>query len=78
LTVAVFPDTDERQWVRAIKHDCLPWYQVCDLRGLNSAAGKLFKVEAIPQNFLIDNEGKIIAIDVHGPELWQILHQLKF
>ena len=48
-------------WLAAIKADGLPWTQVSDLQGWNNAVAQLYGVRAIPQNFLIDPSGKIVA-----------------
>ncbi len=63
-----FDDTREA-WVKAIKKDGLTWPQVSDLKGWNSAAGKLYGVSAIPHTVLLDKEGVIIAKNLRGEEL---------
>ncbi|WP_121811263.1 TlpA disulfide reductase family protein [Mucilaginibacter kameinonensis] len=56
-------------WLAAIKADGLTWTQVSDLQFWNSEAAKLYNVTAIPQNFLIDPNGKIIGKNLRGDEL---------
>jgi peroxiredoxin len=56
-------------WLKAIHHDKLTWTQVSDLKFWNNAAAKLYGIQAIPQNFLLDKEGKIIAVNIKGAEL---------
>lgn len=56
-------------WIKAIKDDKLNWTQVSDLQNFNNAAAKLYGVIAIPSNFLISPEGKIIATDLRGEAL---------
>ncbi|EHQ27408.1 peroxiredoxin [Mucilaginibacter gracilis] len=56
-------------WLAAIKQDGLPWTQVSDLNYWNNAAARLYGVQAIPQNFLIDPSGKIIAKNLRGDAL---------
>lgn len=60
-------------WLAAIEKDGLPWVQVSDLQGWNNAAAKLYQVRAIPQNFLIDPNGKIIAKNLRGEALQEKL-----
>ncbi|HSC38856.1 MAG TPA: hypothetical protein VLD19_13335, partial [Chitinophagaceae bacterium] len=62
------PDS-RKAWLAAIKHDGLPWLQLSDLKFWNSNAAKLFAVQAIPQNFLIDPNGLIIGKTLLGKEL---------
>lgn len=56
-------------WLQAIQKDGLDWTQVSDLKYWNSAAAQLYNVKAIPQNFLIDPQGKIIAKNLRGETL---------
>ena len=63
-------------WLAAIKKDGLPWIQVSDLQFWNNAAAKLYQVRAIPQNFLIDPSGKIVAKNLRGEALQEKLKML--
>jgi peroxiredoxin len=56
-------------WLKAIKDDRLDWTQVSDLKYFDNAAAKLYGVVAIPQNFLISPEGKLIATGLRGEDL---------
>jgi len=56
-------------WVNSIKADGLKWPQVADLRGWDNAATKLYGIRAIPQNYLVDHNGKIVAKNLHGTTL---------
>lgn len=62
-------DEDKKAWQKAIKDDKLTWDQVSDLKGWDNAAVKLYAVGAVPQNFLIDPQGKIIAQNLRGEAL---------
>jgi peroxiredoxin len=60
-------DKDRDSWVEAIKQDNLTWaYHVSDLKWWNSQAAKLYQVQRIPQQFLIDRTGKIQGIAKAG------------
>lgn len=56
-------------WMNAIKDDGLVWTQVSDLKFWENAAAKLYGVRAIPQNFLLDPSGKIVAKNLRGDAL---------
>lgn len=56
-------------WLNAIHQDKLTWTQVSDLKFWNNAVAKLYGIQAIPQNFLLDKSGKIIAVNIKGEEL---------
>lgn len=67
----------KKAWPKAIKDDHLTWTQVCDLKGmLNSEVARLYQVNAIPQNFLLDPEGKIVARDLRGDQLQKKLAEI--
>ncbi len=69
-------DNNKAPWLKAIKNDNLVWTQVSDLKGWsNEVAGK-YNVQSIPQNFLIDPSGKIVAKNLRGPELHAKLDEL--
>jgi len=57
-------------WLNAIKDDHLRgWTQLSDLKFWNNAVARLYNVQSIPKNFLIDPTGKIIAQDLRGDDL---------
>lgn len=71
--ISVSLDANKSSWVKAIKEDKLPWLQLSDLKALDNLPAKMYGVTAIPSNFLVDPNGKIIAADVRGLELEYIL-----
>lgn len=56
-------------WLKAIEKDGLAWTQVTDLKFWGNEAAALYGVRAIPQNFLLDPNGKIIGKNLFGSEL---------
>jgi peroxiredoxin len=62
-------DSKKEDWVKAIAEDKLTWTQVSDLLRGNSAAAKLYGVNSIPSNFLLDETGTIIARNLRGEDL---------
>ncbi|QJD97060.1 AhpC/TSA family protein [Mucilaginibacter robiniae] len=63
-------------WQQAVKSDGLTWTQVSDLKYWQNEAAALYKVQSIPQNFLIDPSGKIIAKNLRGEDLEAKLAEL--
>lgn len=63
-------------WLAAIKSDGLEWTQVSDLKFWNNEAAALYQVSSIPQNYLIDPNGKIIAKNLRGEDLDAKLQEL--
>lgn len=56
-------------WLNAVKADGLTWTQVSDLKYWNNAVVKQYGIQSIPQNYLIDPDGKIIAKNLRGKDL---------
>lgn len=63
-------------WIKAIKDDGLVWQQVSDLKYWKNEVAQQYSIRSIPQNFLIDPEGKIIAANLRGEDLLQKLQAL--
>jgi len=62
-------DQDRSSWLQAINDDKLTWTHVSDLQYFNNAVAKLYFIEQIPSNMLIDPNGKIIGKNLRGSEL---------
>jgi peroxiredoxin len=62
-------DQARAPWVKAIHDDGLAWAQVSDLKYWNNEVAVKYHIQQIPQNFLIDPAGRIIARNLRGPEL---------
>jgi len=69
ISVSLDKPENRALWLAAIKDDGLPWLQLSDLKFWDSGAAKLYGVRAIPQNFLIDPNGKIVGKTLIGKEL---------
>ncbi len=69
-------DKSHDKWVEAIKKDGLTWPQVSDLKYWSSTAGKLYGVQSIPHNVLINQKGIIVAKNLRGAKLQDELKKL--
>ncbi|HEY8893240.1 MAG TPA: TlpA disulfide reductase family protein [Niastella sp.] len=69
-------DKVRESWIQAIKDDGLAWTQVSDLQYWNNAAARKYKIESIPQNYLIDPNGKIVGKNLRGQDLEDKLCEL--
>jgi peroxiredoxin len=75
--ISVSSDVKEPNWRKAITDDKLDgWIHVCDLKGINNQIAIEYGVQPIPDNFLIDPDGKIIARNIFGEQLEQKLSTL--
>lgn len=62
-------DQDKNNWLKAIADDKLAWTHVSDLQYWNNAAAKLYAVNSIPSNFLLDQNGTIVGRNLRGEDL---------
>jgi len=70
-------DEDRDGWIGAIKSDKLSWKShVSDLKGWKSEAAKLYGINSIPNNYLIDGDGIILATGLRGRALDNKLEEL--
>lgn len=69
-------DQDPNRWKQAIGADGLTWPHISDLKGWSSEAAQIYQVRSIPQTFLIDPQGRIIAKGLRGEELENKLAEL--
>ncbi len=68
-------DGNKDRWLKAIDKDKLTWQHVSDLQKWQSGPARLYGVKSIPQTFLIDKEGKILAKNLKGPALEQKIQE---
>lgn len=69
-------DKTKDAWIKAIKDDGLNWSQVSDLKGWQNEVAAQFNITSIPQNYLIDPQGNIVAKNLRGLALQYKLYQL--
>lgn len=69
-------DDSKEKWVEAIAKDELQWAQVSDLKGWANEVGKMYGIRAIPQNLLLDPQGRIVAKNLRGEALESKLAEL--
>lgn len=70
-------DMDKTAWKNAIVKDGLIWpYHVSDLKGWGSVGAQQYGIQGIPNNYLLDADGVIIARNLRGPALEKALEQL--
>ncbi len=69
-------DQEKQKWVDAIAEDQLKWPHVSDLLGWKSKIAAMYGVQGIPQNFLLDKEGRIVAKGLRGQALLEKLQQV--
>jgi len=68
-------DKAKDPWVKAIADDKLTWAHASSLNYFYGKEVELYGIKSIPQNFLIDPNGKIIAKNLRGEELINTLEE---
>ena len=74
--IGVSLDRTREEWVKAIEDDQLSWVHVSDLQFWQNSAARLYSVNSIPQTYLLDKEGKIIAKGLRSEQLAAKLAEL--
>lgn len=63
-------DKTESAWKQGIAKDKLEWpYHISDLKGWSSKHAAIYGVRSIPTNYLLDENGVILAKNLRGPAL---------
>ena len=76
VIVGISLDSSKDKWTEAIAKDNLTWNHISELKGWGCTIARDYKVESIPQNFLIDPQGNIIAQNLKGENLINKLTEL--
>lgn len=69
ISISMDEKKTQEAWKKAITDDKLTWLNVSDLMGFRSEVALKYQISAIPQNVLIDPNGKIIAKNLRDSEL---------
>lgn len=69
-------DKDKEKWTKAIIKDQLQWKQVIDPEVFEGELAKFYGIEAIPANYLLDKEGKLLGISLTPKEIETIIKKL--
>jgi peroxiredoxin len=74
--IGVSLDKDKAAWKSAILQDNLTWTHVSDLKYFNNEAAKLYAISSIPANFLLNEQGIIVAVNLRGDALGKKVKEL--
>lgn len=69
-------DYKAENWKKCIVNKKLTWINVSDVKGWKCAPAQDYAVNAVPSNFLLDSNGKIIALNLRGEDLAAKLAEL--
>ena len=73
---SVSMDTKKPLWLGAIAKQKLPWIQVSDLKYWTSPVVGDYMLQSIPLNFLVDKNGIIVAKNIHGTALNEMVKSI--
>jgi peroxiredoxin len=76
VILSVSLDENSEAWKKAITKDKVTWPQVIDRGGWEANTARKWNIYALPTTYLIDKEGKLIAMDLEKKELDAALKQL--
>ena len=69
-------DNKKEPWVKDIVELKMPWTHLSDLKGWKTVAAEVYGVNSIPDNLLIDPQGKIVARGLRAQALHQKLKEV--
>ncbi len=69
-------DDSKEDWEKAIKKDKISWLQVNQGGGWYAPTAVSWSIDAIPTTFLIDKEGRLIAMDLERKDLEKALKDM--
>lgn len=67
--IGVSLDDSAENWLKAIEDDKLAWIQMSELNGWDETAAVIYGINGIPDNFLIDENGVVVARGLRGEAL---------
>ena len=75
--VSISFDHKQSSWIKAIDKDSMQEYiNLCELKNRTNNIGKIYGINQVPDNFLLDKSGKIIKNKVRAAELMGVMTEL--
>jgi peroxiredoxin len=74
--VGISLDNNKKSWEKAIDNDKLDWTHVSHLKRWDDPIAAAYGVNSIPQLFLLDENGTVIAKERHAEDFMPILKQI--
>lgn len=62
-------DRKKEAWTKGISDLGITWPQASDLKYWSSPVAQQYQIDELPYNVLVDEQGRIIAVNLHGSEL---------
>lgn len=74
--IGISLDEDQNDWANAVRNKNMSWIHMSDLGGWKGKAARQYKIKSIPQIFLLDKEGNIVAHNLKGAALMSKIEEL--
>jgi thiol-disulfide isomerase/thioredoxin len=74
--VAVSIDSKRSQWLKAVKYFKMKYTSLLDPKGWEADVISTYQIEGIPATYLLDKDGKIVAVDAEGAALESMVVKL--
>jgi thiol-disulfide isomerase/thioredoxin len=74
--VSVSIDKRKEDWFKALEKEKLNWINLIEDKGFDGELVKKYNILGVPSNFLINQEGKVIAVDISMQDLEKIIKKL--
>jgi thiol-disulfide isomerase/thioredoxin len=72
---SIFIGDTKEGWENSIEEDNAPWILVSDLKSWHSPYVRLYNIKGMPANYLIDQDGVIVAKNMYGEKLKNTLEK---
>ncbi|MBI1342551.1 MAG: redoxin domain-containing protein [Terrimonas sp.] len=69
-------DENRKAWAQAVRKDRISWLQVNDNGGWEAKTALQWNIYQIPTSYLIDKEGRLVAMDLEPRELESLLEDI--
>jgi len=69
-------DNQPIDWLNAIRKDKITWKQVISMGGWSTPTALQWGIVALPTSYLIDQEGRLVAMDLEGKNLEKALKSM--
>jgi peroxiredoxin len=66
-------DKDKAKWVNGLRKYHITWPQASDLQFWKSPVAKAYRIEELPFNAVVDANGRIVAVNLHGAALYTFI-----
>ena len=76
VQTCALPISDRQAWTNAVQAQALPWISVCDFRGLDGIAPRIYNIDRVPANYLIDASGEIVGRNIPADRLAEQVERL--